>query len=241
MQQERHPRDTRIRFISDTHTYVIDEKQEFESVTTVIKSFFDPFNADRIIEQMQVSKHYVYSPYFAMNKEKILSVWEEKKQIGKDLHQYIDDFYKRNAAPPLLLEYKTLFHRFHHQEIENHLRPVRTEWSIFDEDHQIAGTVDALFQRIHTGEYILVDWKCISGLKFTNSFRSGKGCLSHLPDCNMIHYSLQLNLYKYILEKYYQKRIHKMYIIVFNKQKYHKYEIPFMEEEIKRILATRNI
>ena len=37
--------------------------------------------------------------------------------------------------------------------------------------------------------------------------------LSHLPDANGVHYSLQLNIYKKMLEKNYNKVVRDLYLI----------------------------
>lgn len=49
---------------------------------------------------------------------------------------------------------------------------------------------------------IIVDYKSNKEIKF-KPYKGQKmtGVLSHLDDCNYIHYSLQLNGYQYILEK----------------------------------------
>ena len=38
-------------------------------------------------------------------------------------------------------------------------------------------------------------------------------CIEHLPDSNFWHYSLQLNTYKYMLEKNYNKKVNGMYLV----------------------------
>ena len=52
-------------------------------------------------------------------------------------------------------------------------------------------------------EETVVPYRC----KTDNKFQVGLGPLSHLPDCNYWHYSLQLNVYRWVLENLYGPRI----------------------------------
>jgi len=61
---------------------------------------------------------------------------------------------------------------------------------------------------------VIVDWKRSKEIKRTAYNQVGKGPLSMVPDCNFYHYSLQLNLYRWILEKQYGKSIVGMYLVV---------------------------
>jgi len=82
----------------------------------------------------------------------------------------------------------------------------RTEWSIFDEDAEIAGQIDSLFQT-ESGDVIMVDWKRCKdkiGPNETNRFDPyGFGPCKSLPNTNYGHYSVQQNAYAYILKKRY--------------------------------------
>ena len=51
--------------------------------------------------------------------------------------------------------------------------------------------------------FYLFDWKRSKQIKKENRYRKGKHPLNHLDDANYWHYALQLNIYKYILEKNY--------------------------------------
>ena len=65
--------------------------------------------------------------------------------------------------------------------------------------------------------------------------------MKHLPDCNYIQYSLQLNIYKYILEKKYDKVIRDMYLVVMHPlyDTYMKYEVMDLQKEVKEIMQER--
>ena len=60
--------------------------------------------------------------------------------------------------------------------------------------------------------------------------------ISHLPDTNFWHYALQLNIYKYILEKNYNKHIGKMVLVCLHpnnlNNSYQLFEVPNLQNEI---------
>ena len=76
----------------------------------------------------------------------------------------------------------------------------------------LAGSIDMLFED-ENGELIIYDWKRSKEIKENNSWEVGLYPLSHLPHANYWHYSLQLNIYKAILEKHYGKKVKEMYLL----------------------------
>lgn len=89
----------------------------------------------------------------------------------------------------------------------------RTEWEIFASEENVAGSVDAVF-RMPDGGLAVVDWKRSKGLRWNMHARfkrkDEKRCeppLDHLDNADGAKYALQLNLYKYIIEKYYGERV----------------------------------
>ena len=96
--------------------------------------------------------------------------------------------------------------------------PYRTEWSVYSEEHDIAGQIDAIFIDSETGEYILVDWKRVSNMEYesTSPFqneRFGKAPFNDIPDTNFGHYTLQVRLYEMILKKFYGIKISKKLLV----------------------------
>ena len=75
----------------------------------------------------------------------------------------------------------------------------------------------------------------------SNKFQKGTPPIEHLDDCNFNQYSLQLNLYKHILEKHYGIKIEGMFLVVLhpNNSTYLKMDIKCMQKEISWILEER--
>ena len=94
------------------------------------------------------------------------------------------------------------------------LTAYRTEWAIYADEERLAGSIDFVAQD-QAGNLVLFDWKRTAKIveKFDNKWRSMFTPLSHLPDCSGVHYRLQLNMYKLILEKYYGVYVTTMFVV----------------------------
>ena len=90
----------------------------------------------------------------------------------------------------------------------------RTEWRIYAEDEDVAGSIDYVAKR-SDGSKIIVDWKRTRRTRLSNEAfgKFMRGPLCSVPDCTLWHYRLQLNIYRYILEKYYGQIVSSMYIV----------------------------
>ncbi len=236
-----HQRDEKLRFDEKSHTYSF-ENTKLISSTTLIHKLFRPFNADEIIHDMQTSEFWTRNKYYPMTKEQIKSLWsknsEEAMIQGTKLHADIESYLNYEVISNESKE----FQYFLNFMKDTKFVPFRTEWKIFDEDFKIAGTIDACSQD-ENGELSLFDWKRSKEIKRSSEYKkkySIKDYLKHLEDVNFNHYSLQLNLYKYMLEKKYNKKVKDMYLVVFHpqsiSQNYQIYQVPIMEQEIHNLM-----
>lgn len=130
-----------------------------------------------------------------------------------------------------------------YNETRTELLPYRTELIMFDEKYQLAGSIDMLFKDPQ-GSIWIYDWKRSKEFKHNNFFskdRCGYGKLKHLPNCNIAHYSLQLNMYRRILETKYDETVAGMALIRMhpNITKYDQYVADPMDGEIQAILDHR--
>jgi hypothetical protein len=68
-------------------------------------------------------------------------------------------------------------------------------------------------------------------------------CINHLPDANFYHYSLQLNVYRTILEEKYGKIIKGMCLVRLHPNNYfdtyERIEVPFMNAEVAALFEHR--
>ena len=91
----------------------------------------------------------------------------------------------------------------------------RTEWRIFCEDSNVAGSID-MVARAPDGTFVLVDWKRSDKVRTTVAGSKApwdttmQFPLDHMDEVAVATYALQLNLYKYILETKYDMVISAM-------------------------------
>ena len=126
------------------------------------------------------------------------------------------------------------------------LIPYRTEWTVFDEELKLSGSIDMLFQDSN-GKFHIYDWKRSRDIVKTNGWNkySHVECINHLPDTNYWHYCLQLNTYKGILERKYNINICDLYLVCLHPQNknnnYLKIKVANLDDEIKDLFDLRTI
>lgn len=68
------------------------------------------------------------------------------------------------------------------------------------------------------------------------------GPLQHLPDCGGWHYRIQLNCYKFLLEKYYGRKVSAMYVVCThpdNNQQAFVDKVPHLEQETLAVMQDQ--
>lgn len=239
-----HERDSRISFDEGPHVYTIDGDKNYTSVTTWNHSHFQKFDADKIIKKMMLGKNWKNSQYYGMTKYEIKKKWDKNRDeaasAGTKMHYDIECYYNEEEVNNNSLEY-SYFKDFLKDYGE--LKPYRTEWMVFDKKLRLAGSIDMIFEN-PDGSLRIYDWKRCKQIKKENKWQNAiTQCISHLPDTNYWHYALQLNTYKYLLEKNYGKKISEMCLVCMhpeNKNKsYIRYVVPDLSKEIKDLMEYR--
>ena len=211
-------KDNTIYLDEDTHTYTVNGDTSFISSTTIIHQYFSKFDADKIITKMMKSKNWSKNKYYGLTPDEIKRKWESNgknsRELGTQLHYDIECFYNKKNVENITIEYK--YFKNYANDF-SHLVPYRTEWKIYDNYLKWVGTVDMLY--INTDNSLSIyDWKRSKSIEKTSRYNKWalEPELSHLPDTNYWHYSLQLNIYKYILENNYNKKIKDMNLVIFH-------------------------
>lgn len=237
----KHKHDSRIKFNPKLHQYYVDGKDSYISVTELIKEFFSKFDTNAVIEKMVSSPNWDKSKYFGMTKTQIEKKWETlgnvSSSLGRLLHDTIENYYNELpiiVPPEISIEFQQ-FLRFHSTM---KWVPYRSEWCIFHKDFHVAGTIDMIFYDPITEKFHLFDWKRTPSFKKTNPFQTGSFPLHCLDDCKFNHYSLQLNIYKYILEKKYGLPVESMTLVAFHpdNKEYIKESVPNQQELVEDLL-----
>lgn len=215
-----HPRDKNISFQEEGHIYKIDGIDTPPiSVTTLIHNFFPHFDADEVIDKMMRSKNWPQSKYFGKTKESIKEEWkksgEEASNLGTKMHADIERYINNEEVKePNIIEHKYFTNFWNDfKKVNPGFVAYRTEWTVYDEDKKLAGSIDCVLTN-DKGELVILDWKRSKEIKIDNKYEKGLGPFSKIDHCNYWHYTLQLNIYRHILEKRYDKKVIGMYIIV---------------------------
>ena len=236
-----HPLDKNLLFDEATHRYTV-KGAEYTSVTTLIKSLFEVFDTELIIDKMMASKNWSNSRYFGMSKDEIKQQWANngsvQSKFGTDLHRDIENYYNGIQVTNESIEYG-YFIQFVQQFP---LKPYRAEWTVYHEEARIAGTIDMLFENDdHTLQ--IYDWKRSKGIEKNNKlFKFGLDpIIEHLPDTNYWHYSLQLNMYKYILEEKYNKKVTHMYLLCLHptNKSFERIIVKDLRKEVEQLFIKR--
>jgi hypothetical protein len=238
-EKNNHPRDKFISLNEKTHIYTINKKRNYTSVTTFIHSLFEKFDSDKVINNIINGKNYKTSKYFNKTRDEIKEMWEinrkDAAEKGTKLHLDIENYYNNISVNNNSIEY-TYFKNFLK---ENDLKPYRTEWKVWDEDYKITGTIDMVYEN-SDNTLMIYDWKRSKQIIRNKPYEtySKIDCISHIPDLNFWHYSLQLNMYKYILESKYNKKITKMCLVCLypENDNYILIDVPELSEEISELL-----
>jgi hypothetical protein len=262
----KHERDDRIQFEEETHTYTIDGvRSGWTSCTGFLHNFFGHFDADAVIAKMMASPKWYESKYYGKTAEEIKKGWADKgkasSEAGTRMHLDIEHFY--NAMPHRVGCTYSMEDGFAGLDVDqwapqagaewdyfcDYQRsyvaprgwvPWRTEWLVFDPEHKVAGSIDMIYMK-PDGTLAIYDWKRIEELKTENRFQSGLGPISHLPDTNYWHYSLQLNVYRYMIQKHYGFTVSELALVVLHPSNtsWKVVKLNIMEDEVVGMMATR--
>ena len=245
----RHPRDNQVHFDEPTHVYTVNgNKKGFISVSGLHHHLFPEFDADKVIKNMMKSKNWPNSKWFGMSPKAIKEAWNangrEASEAGTEMHLAIEKVMNgaESEVPEEVKQTKEweYFWNYWREDSEEY-EPWRTEWEVWDEEHKITGSIDMIYRNKNTGEFAIYDWKRAKEIKMDNDFQHGFGPVKHLPDTNYWHYTIQLNLYRWLLQKHYGIKITELALVVMhpNNKNYKKYVLNILDEEVEGILAAR--
>jgi len=210
----KHERDERISFDEKTHTYYIDGSSDgVISTTTLIHHHFPKFDADKVIKLMKNKKEKYPNMTDAQIKESWSKNGKNASENGTKMHKMIENYYNGIKNEDENIKEFEYFLNFN-KTIKDKFDPYRTEWSVFDGSIDLAGQIDMLYKIKNTDCYALYDWKRVKDIKKENTFEKGLGKLSNLDHCNYNHYSLQLNIYKRVLETRYDIKVSEMALVI---------------------------
>tara|TARA_B100000029_G_C17599836_1_gene965383 strand:+ start:1579 stop:2292 length:714 start_codon:yes stop_codon:yes gene_type:complete len=192
--------DNNISLERETHTYKLKSNPDlqFISATTFVSQFFEKFEAEKIASRLAGTLKYQN-----MTKDDILKQWEDSANHGTKVHEEIENYILSNAQ---VSEAKALqgINWLKKYALKSNFS-IYPEVMIYSEELKISGTVDLLLYDKNSKKYIIMDWKTSKKIPI-KSYKNKMGihaAASNIEDSKFNHYALQLSLYRYILETYY--------------------------------------
>ena len=225
------PRDARIHFEEETHTYTVDGVHVVRcSVTKFIHHFSRVFDADAAVAAMKRSRkrpwaqrqleEFMRPDGEPMTDAEIKAAWarngEEQSARGTLMHWHIEmTLNGRDVELPHSPEYLQFLCWREAFLATRGWKPFRTELSLFHVGLGIAGQADCLCLD-EAGRIVIIDWKRSKKIETRNPYGKLLPPLDGLDDCNYELYSIQVNVYRYILETEYGLEVSSMWLAVFH-------------------------
>ena len=271
-----HPLDARVRYVDETHTYFLDGDALPMSVSGLWARHFPHFDAEKCLDSYFAawtvdpsSKYFTLIKYLRTvhkmderaQREEIRKLWsasgDEASAEGTAMHHAIEWHLNQLEVEPeqrdsvefqQFLRWRATF------MASEGLEPYRTEWSIYDEEAQIAGQIDCLM-KTRDGRYVMVDWKrCNPTPRRPNmpmdllgpeqkAFKNecGTGPCAALPNTSYWHYVVQQRCYTYILESFYGIQVDSSWLVQLHPAltEAHCVEVPRIDDIIEEIFSAR--
>ncbi len=242
-----------IKYHDEPHLYYVGD-DKLTSATTFIGKFKPKFDTENI------SKKYAYK--HGMNVEDVIAEWDYKRDFstikGSAVHDMAENWWNDKYFPypahksierfgedvtkEAYYKCEDIFKKFYEDAKEN-LVPIKMEMVVGDLDYGLAGMIDCLFYNKKFDEIQIWDYKTNKKIakkdNFGNKFKTP---ISHLDVCEWNTYSLQLSLYKHILEKNTNLKVGSSYLIWINEvnDNYKIIKTKDLNEEIVEMLKYDN-
>ena len=239
-----------FRFFEEDHHYEYKGERVGISVTRLIEEYCNEFDSQGVAEKVAERD--------GKSVQEVLDEWKHKNEVSCEKghlgHLWAQSLWnKENVLEEIKsasMDVKTLLKPIINQAIDfyvnykDRLEHVADEFIMGSEEYDIASAIDHIFLNKLTGELVLVDYKTNSDIHKTEKYaKSMKVPLTHLKDFTLNHYYIQLSIYKYLVEKYTNLKFGEMFIVYFseNIEKYEIIEIPYLKDEVEKILENRRI
>lgn len=223
-----------IHFDEKTHTYTDNNGQEYMSTTRFIHKFFPEFDKEAMAIKCAQGKN---KKYKGRDPNDIIAEWDkagaEAIEKGNFVHKAAEIYLTKGKR--YVSKYKRLCSNVY-KFIKNwEYELIESEKILHSPEYLISGTADLLLR----GErgIVLGDWKTNKEIK-KYGFKNAYPPISHLYDCNFVHYCLQLNIYRWLFESETNEIISEMKLFHVMDDNIEVYDIPRMDNEVTKMLGT---
>lgn len=205
-----------VKFLPEDHKYVSVDPAEnisWMSVTSIISKLKQPFEAEKIAEKSSKNKR---SKWYGMTKDQILSVWKAESErainVGNWYHNQREedllglDTIERHGKTIAIMQPLADDQGLKvapNQRLTDGMYP---EHFVYMKSLGLCGQSDLV--EVVDGVVHITDYKTNKEIR-SESFKDWEGLsqkmnhpVSHLDDCNLNHYNLQLSIYMYMILKH---------------------------------------
>lgn len=201
-----------LKFTAHNHKYTSEEDISWLSVTSLISNFKQPFDADKIAAKSAKSKK---SKWYGMTPEDIKAAWKAEAlratTLGTWYHNQreadicgLDNMERHGATIPVFKPLEKEGIKFSpNQKLSNGVYP---EHMVYLKSAGICGQSDLV--EVINGVVHITDYKTNKEIK-VEGYTNWEGIsqkmsppVSHLDDCHLNHYALQLSMYMFIILKH---------------------------------------
>lgn len=209
------------KFYDHNHTYELNGER-MKSVTTVIKEYGNDFDTKywttykalqamgKKVRPIDPENHIIGIGKRKYTVDKLLTVeevargaevlrvqWERKAERGQDkgtaAHKYMEDaIWGKYPENPIAYLDEVVC------DILAKYDPIRTEAIVYSEKYMISGQLDLLVR--NKEGLTIIDFKTDEEIKQENKYQNFKFPIDHLEESTINKYTLQLNIYRHLLE-----------------------------------------
>ena len=246
------PQDADIEFEPRGHRYIYKGVEDFIPVSHLYRQFFEEFDSVGIARRKAAET--------GIPAEQFLEEWECNGNmascVGTFMHKQIEEYFDgQEMQNTVHFDYNGKYVSCSRdvdisRELQHFLRfrrtleavPFRSEWTVFDPIHKVAGTID-LVCRTPDGKFEIFDWKRSKKLEPSEAQKrwvhNGAGPLATVQDTAFGHYCVQQNVYRYMLETFYGIEVKAMHLVVLHPD-YDNFiikDVPVLQKEIVAMLS----
>lgn len=184
-----------LKFLESGHRYesVTPDGRKWLGVTTLLSRYKKPFDNSIVYKNVQDPD----SKWFGMDPEEVLKIWKKEAErsttVGSAFHKKMEEgeVGAINCCPM-----DQGWKYAGNQVLDPGVYP---EFFVYNADYSLCGQADRV-EVTTSGLVQIGDYKTNKKLE-TEGFRGKKmlGVLSHLDDCHLSHYSLQMSLYMWMI------------------------------------------
>ena len=243
------PREDRVVFAPAEHAYYVDGIRVPISVTGFLHRLSSEFDPNAAAQAMMEGPGWPERQHKFMSADgtiktadEIVDAWarngEAQRARGTLLHYHAEMFLNGFTIDgPHSPEFNQFCCFYADTILGNGWEVYRTEATLFHCGLRMAGQAD-LICKDADGKLIIIDWKRSREIKYINPYRTLKEPLEHMYDTNYSVYSLQLNMYAYILETEYGFEVSRLLLGVVHplSDEARCIEVPRLTEEISLLV-----